>query len=70
MTVIFNIFVELITNLTFFEMEATGKNTSAKAKLPVKPVKSKIDGLPKRNFGFAKYYVTITDDLFEDDLKN
>lgn len=26
-------------------------------------------GLPKRNFGFAKDYVFITDALFEDDLK-
>jgi hypothetical protein len=50
-------------------MEATVKNTPTKAKLPVKPVKSKIDGLPKRNPGFARHYVTITDDLFAEDLK-
>jgi hypothetical protein len=51
-------------------MEAIVKTVPSKAKMPIKAVKSKIDGLPKRNFGFAKYYVTITDDLFEDDLKN
>lgn len=26
-------------------------------------------GLPKRNFGFAKDYVFITDELFEEDLR-
>ena len=40
-----------------------------KQKVSVKNKKNKVDGLPKRNFGFAKHYVTITDDLFEDDLK-
>ena len=40
-----------------------------KQKVPVKNKKNKVDGLPKRNFGFAKYYVTISDDLFEEDLK-
>jgi hypothetical protein len=46
----------------------TAIRTSA-IKTKAKPTKAKIDGLPKRNPGFAKYYVTITDDLFEEDLK-
>lgn len=44
-------------------------NELPKQKVPVKNKKNKVDGLPKRNAGFAKYYVTITDELFEEDLK-
>ena len=44
-------------------------NELSKQKPSIKNKKTKIDGLPKRNAGFAKHYVTITDDLFEDDLK-
>ena len=31
--------------------------------------KVKVSTLPKRNAGFARNYVTITDDLFEEDLR-
>jgi len=44
-------------------------NELPKQKVAVKNKKNKVDGLPKRNPGFAKYYVEITDDLFADDLK-
>jgi hypothetical protein len=44
-------------------------NELSKPKTTPKAKKNKYDGLPKRNPGFAKYYVTITDDLFEDDLQ-
>ena len=44
-------------------------NELPKQKVSIKNKKNKVDGLPKRNAGFAKHYVTITDELFEEDLK-